>query len=213
MRIVVFSDVHGNLPALELMLRDGGVPDQYICLGDVVDYGPWSQECVELVSELDNCVFLAGNHEDMFLENRFDGNNALARKFFDVCIGTFHRPELIRDLPDEYTVGEFLFTHTLEDRTIYPDTEIDIEQSVFIGHSHHQFDRVINGHHLYNVGSVGQNRKFINLISYAVFYPEHRRVDLRNLVYDEQVVIKEMKSRNYPQECIDYYEGKQRFVQ
>ena len=212
MSIVVFSDVHGNLPALELMLRDAGKADQYICLGDVVNYGPWSRECVELIADLENCVFVAGNHEQMFLAKHFDGANSLVKQFFEHCITSFDRFDLISDLADEYHVDDFLFTHTLENRRIFPDSDVDIGQSTFIGHSHHQFDRLVNGYHLYNVGSVGQNRQYLNLISYAVLFPDVRRVDLRNLAYDESLVINEMKRRNYPPECIDYYEGKPRFA-
>lgn len=211
MRIVVFSDVHGNLPALELMLKDAGKADQYICLGDVVNYGPWSRECVEMVIGLDNCVFVEGNHEVMFRTNHFDGANPLAAKFFEFCSPTFDRHDLIANLPDKYWIDDFLFTHTLENRTIYQDSIIDLHENTFIGHSHHQFHKVINHRDLYNVGSVGQNRKYINLISYAVFYPELRETELKNIVYDEQTIIREMKARQYPSECIDYYENKPRF--
>jgi hypothetical protein len=60
------------------------------------------------------------------------------------------------------------------------------------------------------VGSVGQNRKYINVISYATFFPETREVQLQNLLYDEQAVIKEMKARKYPEDCLAYYLGKAR---
>ena len=68
MRLAIFSDVHGNLPALELFVADTErVVDGYVCLGDVVNYGPWSDECVELVCSLPNIIYLEGNHERMFL--------------------------------------------------------------------------------------------------------------------------------------------------
>ena len=212
MSIVVFSDVHGNLPALEMMLDDAGPSDQYVCLGDVVNYGPWSRDCVELVTSLSNCIYLAGNHEHMFTSNRFEGGHPLAEKFFDFCAPKFDRLDLIDNLPEEHFLHDYLFTHTLEDRDIYPDSEIDIKQNVFIGHSHYQFHRVIDSFHLYNVGSVGQNRKYINVINYAILHPDTRRVDLKSLVYDERLVITEMQRRDYPAECIDYYERKPRLA-
>jgi predicted phosphodiesterase len=49
----VFSDVHGNLPALEAILediKDRGVAS-IICLGDLVGYGPFPNEVVALVRE------------------------------------------------------------------------------------------------------------------------------------------------------------------
>ncbi|MEX2464911.1 MAG: metallophosphoesterase family protein [Gaiellaceae bacterium] len=64
MRIAVFSDVHGNLHALEAVLKsvDAESPDEVWCLGDVVGYGPRPNRCCALVAErADLC--LVGNHD------------------------------------------------------------------------------------------------------------------------------------------------------
>ena len=69
MRIGLLSDVHANLFALRAAidrLRAEGV-DTWMCAGDLVGYGPYPNECVETVAELDpTCV--AGNHDLMLLE-------------------------------------------------------------------------------------------------------------------------------------------------
>ncbi len=62
-RILVFSDVHGNLTALEAVLAHAGPVDGYWCLGDLVGYGPDPQACVERVRSLPNLVCLMGNHD------------------------------------------------------------------------------------------------------------------------------------------------------
>src|ERR1039458_6931233 len=68
MIVALFSDVHGNLPALELFLsKMEGVADRFICLGDVVDYGPWNDECLERIAQLPNVSMPEGNHERLFL--------------------------------------------------------------------------------------------------------------------------------------------------
>jgi putative phosphoesterase len=60
MRIAVFSDVHGNLPALNSVLRDieqQGVA-AVVCLGDLAYKGPLPGECVQLVRSLGiPCVY------------------------------------------------------------------------------------------------------------------------------------------------------------
>jgi len=63
-RYAVFSDVHGNLEALDAVLADAARqdPDVYVCLGDVVGYGPDPNECVSRVRALDAQV-IAGNHD------------------------------------------------------------------------------------------------------------------------------------------------------
>ena len=72
MRVAVFSDVHGNLHALESVLAAiaNDAPDAVWCLGDVVGYGPRPNECCSGVAErVDLC--LVGNH-DLVVLGRLD---------------------------------------------------------------------------------------------------------------------------------------------
>jgi predicted phosphodiesterase len=65
MRYAVFSDIHGNLPALQAVLRDaeGNGCERYHCAGDIVGaYGP-SNECVELVRSI-GAVCVKGNQDE-----------------------------------------------------------------------------------------------------------------------------------------------------
>jgi diadenosine tetraphosphatase ApaH/serine/threonine PP2A family protein phosphatase len=64
MRIALLSDVHGNLPAFEAVLRDvdGQAVEEIWCLGDLVGYGAQPDGCVQLAR--DRCeLSLAGNHD------------------------------------------------------------------------------------------------------------------------------------------------------
>lgn len=61
-RILLISDVHANLNALEAVLAEAGACDQVWCLGDVVGYGPQPNECIQRLREFD-LVCLAGNHD------------------------------------------------------------------------------------------------------------------------------------------------------
>lgn len=63
MKIAILSDVHGNLPALQAVLKYIGEKkfDAIWQLGDAVGYGPYPLECLKLL--LDVCDFsLIGNH-------------------------------------------------------------------------------------------------------------------------------------------------------
>jgi len=63
-RVAVVSDIHGNLHALEAVLRsvDAEKPDAIWCLGDLVGYGPRPNRCCALVAERAD-VCLIGNHD------------------------------------------------------------------------------------------------------------------------------------------------------
>jgi predicted phosphodiesterase len=63
MRVLILSDIHANLVALETVLSDAeGEYDTIWCLGDVVGYGPRPNECIELMrSKSEVCVM--GNHD------------------------------------------------------------------------------------------------------------------------------------------------------
>jgi len=64
MRYGVIADVHANLHALDAaidVLRGARV-DRYLCLGDLVGYGAFPNECVRRVHDL-RAVCVAGNHD------------------------------------------------------------------------------------------------------------------------------------------------------
>jgi predicted phosphodiesterase len=64
MRFAVISDIHSNLHALEAVLADirTETPDEIVCLGDIVGYGPHPNECVEAIRE-HAALSLCGNHD------------------------------------------------------------------------------------------------------------------------------------------------------
>jgi predicted phosphodiesterase len=63
MRVLILSDIHANLIALETVLSDAaGGYDTIWCLGDIVGYGPRPNECIDLMrSKAGVCVM--GNHD------------------------------------------------------------------------------------------------------------------------------------------------------
>ena len=63
MRYAILADIHANLAAFEAVLGDieqRGGADEFWSLGDVVDYGPDPQACLDHLLKL-NCVGVAGN--------------------------------------------------------------------------------------------------------------------------------------------------------
>jgi predicted phosphodiesterase len=205
MKILIYSDVHGNLPAFEKMLKIEYDCEKHICLGDLVNYGPWSNECVDLAKSLANPVFIMGNHEEAFIDGFYPGNNEMVKQFFEITSKSFNRMDDIKRFTAEYTLENYLCRHTIFDQYIYPDTTVLLNNNYIIGHSHHQFKYTNNDFTLYNAGSVGQNRKYINVINYLIYDTSSQLIEMKNLEYNVDLVINEMKSLKYPEVCINYY--------
>lgn len=209
MRVAIISDIHGNLPALEAVAFQIRHVDAVMCLGDVVNYGPWNDGCLELLQSLQGLTFLEGNHEAMFLgKEPLDHELPLVQQFFHASYSRFTRRDLIENLPLEATLGGYVCSHTLLGRKIYEDTKVDLCNDCFIGHTHHAFWVERDGHQLVNPGSVGLNRKQLNMASYAMFDTLTRDVVLQQVEYPVRMLLSELRALNYPAECLAYYQSK-----
>ncbi|HEY65635.1 MAG TPA: metallophosphoesterase family protein [Caldilineae bacterium] len=66
MRVLILSDIHANLAALEAVLDDAqelGFEETW-CLGDIVGYGPDPNECIDRLRQLPGKLLaVAGNHD------------------------------------------------------------------------------------------------------------------------------------------------------
>lgn len=66
MKYGILSDIHGNLEALEAVLKALGKVDSYLCLGDLVGYGANPNECCACIREIAEVTIL-GNHDEVAL--------------------------------------------------------------------------------------------------------------------------------------------------
>ncbi len=81
MSTIAVGDVHGNLPALEDLLGalrgEAAADDTVVFLGDYIDRGAHSKECIDALLAFRagvsaGVVFLMGNHEDWLLRTMRD---------------------------------------------------------------------------------------------------------------------------------------------
>ena len=65
MRYALFADIHSNLEALQVVLKEFKKEqiNEYVCLGDIVGYAANPNECIKLVKELNPVTIIAGNHD------------------------------------------------------------------------------------------------------------------------------------------------------
>jgi predicted phosphodiesterase len=93
MKVAVFSDVQGNLPAMEVAVEDILVwdPDLVVMAGDLINRGPSSRACLDLFDTLRRgrgWLPVQGNHEAWVLrcgrERPLDAVDADMRRFADL---------------------------------------------------------------------------------------------------------------------------------
>lgn len=112
MLTAVFSDVHGNLEALEAALRDARAQGagRFVCIGDVVGYGADPNACCERVRATGAAV-VRGNHDHACSYrvslDWFNPLAAAAVRWTRLRLSAENR-EWLRGLP---------WTETLDDRT------------------------------------------------------------------------------------------------
>lgn len=183
-KIGVISDIHGNLTALKAVLKllDDEHCDEIIHTGDVVDIGPNSRECLEILLARNDVTCLLGNHDRDFVLNQTEVRNKSH-------VPAEHKQQVFATLNDQLRerVAEFplyttrncggqklLFTHYAFkqqpfDINVFPfmplQTNPTVEQfdaifdgvdadAIFFGHKHEPCE--LQGKHLYvDVGSVG----------------------------------------------------------
>jgi diadenosine tetraphosphatase ApaH/serine/threonine PP2A family protein phosphatase len=114
MRILVISDIHANLPALEAVLNHAGTVDETWCLGDVIGYGPDANECIERVRNLPAFTCLMGNHDAAALgqvDLRTFNNEARLSLQIMRRILKEENMDYLRSLPLTSTIGEATMAH------------------------------------------------------------------------------------------------------
>jgi len=183
MKIAALGDIHGNYQALITVLDyiERWQPDLVLVLGDIINRGPRSQECLHLIQEKGKSPawhIIKGNHEDYVL-NMEDptlprsGMQFELRRVINFTYETLSSEEIqaVKDLPVQIsidTAGNQLIrashASTAGDRIgIYPDTPkpdlpglIDQTANLFlVGHTHQAFIRKWKNTTIINTGSVG----------------------------------------------------------
>jgi putative phosphoesterase len=81
MRYLVFSDIHGNLEALESIMdfAEKKSIDRYILLGDLVGYGADPEKVINKIRAIKKITYIRGNHDKAVAHiNSLEGFNSIA---------------------------------------------------------------------------------------------------------------------------------------
>jgi diadenosine tetraphosphatase ApaH/serine/threonine PP2A family protein phosphatase len=166
--VAALYDIHGNLPALEEVLKDAEAAraDTYLLGGDFGSWSPWPGETIERLRGLPNTTWIRGNGERWLREPPLDRPEVMAA-FAGQSSGLGTDEGWLYSLQAQFELDGVLYVHgsPLSDVESFPpepgeDDERMLngvrDQTVVFGHSHQQFRRPgPNGTTLINPGSAG----------------------------------------------------------
>ena len=200
MKVLVVSDVHSNLAALDAVLDDAGHWDAAVSAGDTVGYGPHPEECVDrLYFKGFRCA--KGNHDNAVATEETDWFNDDAQDAIRVNRGQLSAASIrwLGSLPTELKLElgglKIAVYHGSPTQPltsyVYPgDAEAHADRFLaqagadvlILGHTHVPYRVERGGRLMLNPGSVGQPRDGDPRASYLLLETsplgvEHRRVE------------------------------------
>jgi len=226
-RILLISDVHGNLLALEAVLAAAGPVDGIWVMGDTVGYGPDPSDVLALLREK-GARMVAGNHDLAVATGRgleaFNPHAAEAARIHRGWLTAEERDGLAL-LPLTLEQGAFTLCHgSLRDpiweyvfTAHQADASIELAPTPHVcnGHTHvpalyRKDARVaqvpfregrpvtLEGRMLVNPGSVGQPRDGDPRAAYAVLETDGGTIELARSSYDVDETQRRIRSRGLP---------------
>lgn len=180
MRLLVISDIHGNIFALKSLLSQERISDydRIVFCGDVVGYFSSVSQTIDTLMDIENLVAVKGNHDEMFLELSRDdvAQDQLIEKYGVSYLAHLNEGQMhfLSQLPeravlesDGLRIGicHGSWNDPLGGR-IYPDTPLlagspeipDDLDLLLCGHTHYAMEKVVGSLRVVNPGSLGQPR-------------------------------------------------------
>lgn len=231
MKYAILSDIHGNLEALQAVLQDAKQQGctHYVCLGDIVGYGPNPRECLQMIQEL-NCPTVIGNHDEYVAKDQaLTGFNPMAADGIKWTRDQLNEAEKswLRNLKYVRTVDPFTIVHAtldLPERWAYVFDKLTAAASFnyqhtavcFNGHTHVPiafiwtpsgiqgglYTRIrieVARKYFINCGSVGQPRDRNPKAAYVVFDLANNWIELRRVEYDIAATQKKIRAAGLPE--------------
>jgi len=223
-RIAVFTDIHGNLDALQALYDDiiaEGISEVYH-LGDAIAIGPEPKATLDFIIDK-GIISLMGNHEiyytDIISTGSADVNEgelahqrwvaeALGESYVDVinnfeyeCILNIEGVKIyLCHYPFTSEEGKFKWFNNFDekiDKLAFRDVDADL---YIFGHQHNGSDKVdSDGVRYVNLSSAGATRG--NDTTYAIIeiHDNSFEVMLKNISYDKPKVIKKIDKIELPE--------------
>jgi len=201
LKILILSDIHANIEALETINERY---DYLFCLGDLVDYGPSPKECIDFIKNNSSAV-VRGNHDNAvaFRTNCkcSEAYKLMSVKTRELMWNILGEEEItyLSSIPSniviEFSGARFFLAHAAPSDNLFkylpPDTPdyvwrkelkgVDVD-FVLLGHTHLSMIKRIDGTTIINPGSVGQSKDIPAKASYATW--NDGEVEIKRVAYD-----------------------------
>lgn len=151
MAVLIISDIHANLTALDAVLAAAGPVDAVWNLGDIVGYGPRPRECVDRVVGTQPAYSLIGNHDWACIGRLpLDEFNPVARfaTYWTTAQLSAEHMEYLESLPNRVIEDGYMLVHgsprhpvweyITSARVALPQFELFDAPVCFVGHTHIQ---------------------------------------------------------------------------
>ncbi|MEI3613713.1 metallophosphoesterase family protein [Pseudogracilibacillus sp. SO30301A] len=217
MRVATIYDIHANYSALKAVLEEirKAKVDQIVVGGDLA-WGPEPRQVMELLMEYkDEFIFIRGNvdREVSYRHGKEQGLDDFTAELNHWCADQLTEEHLrfLKNLPKKKTLnidglGEVLFVHgsprsdeeairiNTNENEIRPMIENVSQDIIVCGHTHIQFDRMVDDKRIINPGSVGLQSR-ANGACWAILGPE---VELKVTPYDTKSASERILKTNTP---------------
>jgi putative phosphoesterase len=234
MKFAVISDIHANIDALEIALKDieQNEIDMIYCTGDLVGYAPFPNEVIESIRSR-QIPTLQGNY-DKRVGEELSGADTKDKNAMDPSAQVLHwtqehtseeNKRLLRELPKQLWTevegkkvllvhgstrrnNEYLYENSKELEEIAVEADFDV---LIFGHTHKPFHQVVKGIHFINAGSVGKPKHASGDArgTYVIVdvSMDHVEVEIRYVAYDHEKVAHDLIEAGLPERFADNLRG------
>jgi putative phosphoesterase len=223
-KIVVITDIHANLPALEAVLKTIQIEgyDALIQTGDVIGIGPYPLECLDLILSTPRTENIKGNHEVYFVNGvsnsplgNISPSEVQHHRWTHACLTKEHK-SMIANWPflikHEFEGVRAAFMHSglgesghdiqgiprnangVDLDKLYASHGADL---VFYGHRHEDSDKQGQARYV-NPGSLGCNHVATARYCTVEFKHGHYQVDHHLVAYEDAGLLNAFEERQVP---------------
>lgn len=229
----IFSDIHGNLPALEAVYADAisKGATRFLNAGDSVGYGPFPNEVIEFLKRK-NVVSVVGDYDRKVLkfkhkkekwrenkhplifksfqwtDNHLSQKNRSALESFPIQIeGAVGEYSILLTHGSPFNIKDYISVNT--DKKLLDDISKTICNDILITGNTHNFSHfVYNNKHFINPGSVGRQDDGSSLASYgllSIINQKEITFQSHRINYDLSKLLSVIKKNGLPKEYTEMF--------